>query len=287
MRYGIIVNPVCGTLSVDKKRKILDGASMVLQDCVIEGFDTKTREELKDCARELSNKAETLIVAGGDGTLSDIINSVDESTQLSLFPLGTGNAMKYTLGLPNRYIKIAEQIKNGSEHRLDLIDLHDRKAMLTSIGLEGCVLQERAGYLQQGLTGFNSYYRAVIRTLLDFKKFYAKVEIDGRAFEFPDCLSLIVTKSPFYGYGIKAVPKAKIDDGFLHLLVLNIGKTQLIYGFGLGIIRVNHNIGEYFRARNIQIETGREIAMQADGDLHNPQNRFEFSILPKALKMRY
>jgi len=75
MRYAIITNPVSGKMTVDQKRTVLAKAAEIL-DAKIYGLDTITTDDFSQCAHELTTHYDMLVIAGGDGTFSDIINSM-------------------------------------------------------------------------------------------------------------------------------------------------------------------------------------------------------------------
>ncbi len=55
-------------------------------------------EDDKRSIRELARRFDVLVIAGGDGTFSDAINSVStDETTIAFLPLGTGNAMAHAL----------------------------------------------------------------------------------------------------------------------------------------------------------------------------------------------
>ena len=128
MRYAIITNPVSGKMTVDQKRTVLANASKIL-DAKIYGLDTITTDDFSQCARELATHYDVLVTAGGDGTFSDIINSIDTAhTTIAYLPLGTGNAMRHALRYKGSLADIAMRIRDGKIHKYDLINC-DKKSM--------------------------------------------------------------------------------------------------------------------------------------------------------------
>ncbi len=319
MKYGIIVNPVSGKLSIDKKRRKLKKVSNVLgEDCIIGGFDTESKEQFCACAKDLAEKVEVLIVAGGDGTVSDIINAVDSEVVLSYLPFGSGCALRYALNMPFGLKKIAEQIRDGRQHSLDLILCdNSRKAFMASIGLEAAILQERRDLQKFGIKGPPAYAIATIHQILtDYKRADTTINIDGQTYNVPNALSTIITKIPYYGYRMKIVPHAEFGDGHLHLLAINANQTDVIRGVinsfrserGIAKFLTGNNmpddsfiskkairrlfineelLGEYKNGSCIRITTKQERYLQTDGDLYRKGTEFRFEVLPGALKMRY
>jgi len=288
MKYGIVVNPAAGTSSIDEKSLIIKQASEILVDCEVSGLDARSRSELCDCARSLAEKVDVLIVAGGDGTVSDVINSVDlDEVALSYLPLGSGKALHYSLNLPQSIPTVAEQIKEGRKRSIDLILCDgNKKAMIASVGIDGRIIQERLEYVRTGLEGLTGYNRAMIKSLLGgYKRPDAKVVIDNEAIEVPHAFSMTVTKIPFYGYGFKVVRKAKLDDGNLHLLTIN-SAAQVVYGFVTTFLGENR-AGDYRTGKTVNVATTKKEYLQTHGDLVREGTDFRFEILPGALTMVY
>jgi diacylglycerol kinase (ATP) len=289
MRYAIIVNPVAGETPVDEKRDIVARCASILgPDTLVAGWDTRTADGLCDCALELADRADVVVVAGGDGTLSDVINTVDRETTLAYLPLGSGNAWRNTLGLPRSADKAARRIRDGKERVIDLV-LCDgsRKGLLASVGIEGHALSERERLLQQGVTGFDAYFRATTRSIFGgFKAEDAEVTIDGELHRLATALSLVVTKTPFYGYGFKVVPGARLTDGRLHVLLVSGDPTAAISGLVTSLLGGNR-VGLYTTCEDVSITTRQELHLQVDGNLIREGTEFEFKILPASLRMRY
>jgi diacylglycerol kinase family enzyme len=70
MHYTIVTNPVAGKMSVTQKRSLLAEPAEIL-NAEIYGLDTTTVEDFYQCVRELPGRCDVVVVAGGDGTLSE------------------------------------------------------------------------------------------------------------------------------------------------------------------------------------------------------------------------
>ena len=287
MRYAIITNPVSGKMTVDQKFFALGKAAKIL-DAEIHGLDTVTADDFSKCARELATRCDVLVTAGGDGALSDIINSIDTTrTPIAYLPLGTGNAMRYALKYKGSITDIAMRIKDGKIHEYDLIDCNERiRAFMISIGIEGTIIRLRDQYVAQGASGFKTYFRAVVNSYFkEYKRTTARVTVDDAMFEVDNLLSLLVVKQPYYGFGMNVVPRARFNDRQLHISCINSGLFESVIG-GITAFTIGNRIGQYRTGRQLTVELERPLTMQIDGNEGWKADAFTFTVLPNALKIK-
>ena len=286
MKYGIIANPVSGKRSLDEKQIILNEVAGILKDATIAGLDTKSPEEFSRCAQELSRKVKILLVAGGDGTFSLVMNSVSRDVPLGFLPFGSGDVLRHTFHLPRCPKENARAILTAKEHSVDVICCDGKtKALFASIGIEGSILLERDKYLINDLLGFTAYGLSTLKVLFDgYVSADLRVSMDGREITTSSSLTAVITKLPYYGYGFKVVPQAQYNDGYLHLLILNSGPFGALYALATSLMGGNR-VGDYYKARDIHITTSTEQFLQRNGDPEKEKRTdFSFRILPGELK---
>ncbi len=289
MKFGIIANPTSGAASVARKSTTLEKAAEIVgQGTVVAGLDTTSREEFMRAAEELAEKVDVMIVAGGDGTFSDIINAIDPEVTLSYMPLGSGCALRYALELPPQLSRVARQIRAGRLHRLDLILCDESvKAFMASIGLEADILHRRETLQDSGVRGPQAYAMATFGSFFaDLERTDMTITVDDRTFTIPDAVTAIVTKIAYYGYNMKIVPDAVFDDRQLHLLAINSGWGELVQCLATAFMEGN-KLGRHEKGRQIRIAMPTERHAQTDGNLYRQGKTFDFRVLPKALKMWY
>jgi diacylglycerol kinase family enzyme len=287
MRYAILTNPASGASSLSWRRKVLAEAARILQ-AEVYGLDTTSKEEFLVCARDVAEKCDVLVVAGGDGSLSDVINAIDLTERpIAYIPLGSGNAMGYALRLRGRVAHVARRIKEGQIHPFDLIQCGEKRlAYMVSIGLESAVIKKRDEYKAQGTSGFKAYLMAFLAAYLkDFKGVKARIGVNGQSFEVRSLLSLMIMKQPYYGYGLKVMPGARLDDGRLHVRVLPTGVISSLVG-GVTSLTVGNCVGLYRTGEQVSVVLERPLPMQSDGDVAWEAKEFHFKVLPGALRMK-
>jgi len=287
MHYAIIANPASGNKGIAQKYSVLVRAAEIL-NAGIHGLDTTTPEDFRQCASELANRCDVLVIAGGDGTLSDIINAIDTAQKpVAFLPLGTGNAIQHALKYKRSLAEIAIRIRDGKIHQYDLINCQGKeRGFIFSVGIEGKIIQLRDEYLARGYTGFKTYLGSFISALFGkYKRTSAEITIDDTSFEMKNLLSLIIVKQPYYGFGMKVVPRARFDDRRLHILSINSRLFECAIGVATSFTGGNR-IGQYRTGHQLDVKLERPLTLQIDGKQAWKAGAFTFTVLPKALHIK-
>lgn len=288
MKYAIVVNPVSGKMGIDQKKRALTEAVEILgADCIIAGLDTTSRKEFCSCVRDLSRKVDTIIIAGGDGTVSDAVNSLDPDVRMGYLPLGSACALGQALKLPRNIRKAAIRIRAGRLHNLDLILCeNNKKAVMASIGINAHTIQVRKKLLKMGIKGGLAYTVGTISSFFKYQRTDITIDADGEIITLRNVISTIIAKTPSFGYRMILIPEAKIDDGYLHLLAVNAGGVSVAYNILKSFV-APISVGEYRKAKNIRITTKDERHLQIDGDIYKKAKEFQFKVLQGAFKLIY
>lgn len=287
LRYGIIANPVSGGLSRSRKQSLLREAADVLEARIM-GLDTSSAGEFADCAGEMAQHCDVLVVAGGDGTFSDVLNAVHlEEVILGYLPLGTGNALRHALGCRGSIPEMAGDIRNRPTRAYDLIGCGGRLAFMASVGLDGVAVGLWEQARRQGERGFRCYAKAVLKALWQsYQPVRGSMDIDGETTEVDRLLSLMVVKQPYFGFGLKMVPRARWDDGWLHAQCLPAGVFNAFAGIATAAT-VGNRMGWYRACREISLRIEARLSLQMDGNFGGSARRFRFRVIPGALRIRH
>ena len=117
-RARVICNPTSGGGSYDP-----DVIREELEGLEVEWVETKGPEDAIDAAQDWQEGL--LIVAGGDGTINDVVNGLGragfpEGVTLGILPAGTGNDLAATLCIPEDPELAEDVIRQNRERRLDV-----------------------------------------------------------------------------------------------------------------------------------------------------------------------
>ena len=95
----------------------------------------------------------------------------------------------------------------------------------------------------------------------------------------------MVVKEPYYGFGMKVVPRARFDDRQLHILCSSAGLLASLMA-GVFAFTVGNLLGEYHTGEYLAVDLEHPLSLQIDGNAAWEADSFSFRILPKALRIK-
>lgn len=218
-----------------------------------------------------------LIVAGGDGTLNEVVNGIflaghqgqDEIT-LGMLPVGTGNDWIKTFGIPDHYQKAIDIIRANKTVKQDvgeitcLMDGQTTKRYFVNIagfGFDALVAKNANNLKFKGITGIRVYIQSLLSGYLNYKSRNTKIIIDGTEMEV-NLFSASIGIGKFNGGGMMQVPEANPLKGLFHVtLIRQIGIWGILTNFK-GLYS-----GDFVRDRRVSTHTGKNIQISSDVSL--------------------
>lgn len=265
-----LVNPGAGrgtgAAHLDRLRILASraGAGMVVSRRV-----TDLAEQAR---RAVADGVERLLVAGGDGTIHHAVQGLaGTDCALGVIPLGTGNDLAGTLGIPPDLDASVAQALTGEVRRIDLARVGETYCVgYAGVGFDSEVT--RFANEARILRGPLVYFYSVIHTLVTFVPPSMKVVYDGGSFE-GKVMFTVVNNLPRFGGGMRIAPDAKINDGLLDLVIVReIPKPVLLSVFPkvYGGKHVGHPAILFARTRRAEITLDRDMTMYGGGEPVRP-----------------
>lgn len=173
MRVKVIHNPIANRGRARRLRASLEAWGRVWGE--IEVQSTEWPGHAAELARRAAGDGfDVVAAAGGDGTVHEVVNGLVENGQaaahLGVIPLGTGNDLAWSLGIPPDPAAAIAQLFTGRPQPLDLgqITLQDGRQRLFAnglgIGFDAMIAIESTRI--QGLKGVPLYVAAALKTIL-------------------------------------------------------------------------------------------------------------------------
>ncbi len=289
----VICNPSSGggAYEPDELRRELSGYDL-------DWIQTKGPEDAVRAAEEW--KEGLLVVAGGDGTVNDVVNGLGragfpESVTLGILPSGTGNDLAATLCIPEEADAAEELLRTGRVRTLDCgrvrsEGIGERFFINAATGGLGAEISDANEGELKKKWGKLSYLRASIEAAKDFDVRELDLYLDGELHRV-QAVNIVVANCRYAGGGWLAAPEANPEDGLLDVVIIEkLGVTDLLQLAPASLMKRDYvdREGVFFaRAREIQVETETNttgLEFTADGEVigDDPAN---FSIIPRALKV--
>lgn len=247
-------------------------------------------EEIESVLEDESiRSAESIIIAGGDGTVSAAANAATSAGQtLGILPQGTLNNFAKDLGIPVDIGQAVKVISDAYSRKVDLAEVNGRSFINnSSIGLYPSIVRRRD--VQQERLGRGKWFAAFLAAwqVTGISPFYTVRFCIGEK-EF-------VRKTPFVFIGNNGYEmdlynigrRATLDGGKLSVYILlhggRWGVFRLLIKTILGLLKHATEF-EAFHTESITISTKtNHILVAMDGEVTSMTSPLEYMIKPRAL----
>jgi YegS/Rv2252/BmrU family lipid kinase len=246
-----------------------------------------------------------IIVLGGDGTLNETINGIDDFNQVLLgyVPSGSSNDFARALNIPQDPIQaLANILKPTRFQYLDygVVSFFDevtppRKFVCNSgIGYDANVCNEvQASPLKKRLNRFGAgkfvYIAIAFKQLLTMKPVSATVIVDGiKKDTYQNVLLVSSMIHKYEGGGLIMSPKANPCDGLLSVCLvhgLRKAKALLLLPTLMSGNHVRFKGVETFDCSEIEIMTDKDISVHTEGEIPSVCSHIKVCCIQEKIRM--
>ncbi|CAA9890576.1 Lipid kinase [Candidatus Methylobacter favarea] len=267
----------------------LNGAVKILKDSnfnLIEQ-ESESPSHTSDLIRQNRGIVDTVILAGGDGTMSSAAGALSEcGLALGILPMGTANDLARTLKIPESLESAATIIANGRLHVIDLGKVNDRCFINAAhIGL-GVKVNNTLTKDIKARWGRFSYARSLIDAFKSMRPYRADVVCDGEGFSVRS-IHITVANGRFYGGGMALSTEASFDDHKLRIFSLEPQSFWNLLSHSVVMLggQLKGREGVWLRSGEfIRIHTSRTLDIWADGEFVS-QTPAYFDLQPNSLRV--
>ena len=246
-----------------------------------------------------------IVVLGGDGTMNEVINGIDDYSKVLLgyIPSGSSNDLARSLKIPKDPIEALNNILKPVRFQyLDLglitfpgSDTAPRKFTCSSgIGYDANVCYEvQASPLKKRLNRIGAgkfvYITIAVKQLLSLKHLKAVVTVDGIKKDTYDQVFLVSNMIHKYeGGGLLMAPHADPCDGKLSITLvhgLSIPKAFLLLPTIFTGTHIKHKGVESFHCKDIEIIMDCDTAVHTDGETPAICKHIKVTCIPGQIRM--
>jgi YegS/Rv2252/BmrU family lipid kinase len=243
-----------------------------------------------------------IIVAGGDGTLNEVVNGIfsqatcpPEEIVVGVIPVGTGNDWIKTFGIPNDYHAALEIILKGDVMQQDVgriayTENNIQKvcyfANMAGFGFDALVAGKTNTLKNLGRSGISLYLQALGSSFWNYRTGKMHLILDDQILD-EEIFSVSAGIGKYNGGGMMQAPRAIPDNGLFQVTVIRkialFGIIRNLMGLYSGEFIKDRRVSTHF-ASHISISSDQLIAGEADGEILG-ENKFEINMFSQRLNV--
>jgi diacylglycerol kinase family enzyme len=240
--------------------------------------------------KALEQGVESMVVGGGDGTLSQIAGLlVKAEIPLGVLPLGTFNHFARDLGIPLPLEEALGVALTGRVERCDVGEVNGRVFLNnSSLGLYPLIVRLRAQHPVRGPAKWAVAAWATLREIRHGREIAVLVNSDA---------GVVVRRTPivfignneYRAEGLDLGTRASLHDGILSIYIVKSGGKRHLLRLAWRMLtrRVEDQELEVLLVEEATLETGAtRLQLAIDGDVEQLTTPLRYRIRPAALRVR-
>lgn len=245
--------------------------------------------------------ASAVLAYGGDGTVRSVATALaGTGVPLGLLPAGTGNLLARNLPVPHADLDAALAVAlTGRTRQIDVgrvqVDVSGEDEtprtetflVMAGLGFDAEVMASVEHRLKERM-GWWAYVVAGTRRLRG-RQTRVVLRLDGGEPVRRRLRSVIVGNCGELTGGVRLMPEARIDDGWLDVVVVaprGVGGWVAVTAAVLTRSRFGHPVVEHFRCRALEVAAEKPLHVQLDGDPAGMARVLRARVEPGALAVR-
>ncbi len=292
MRIKLIVNPVSGGESALDHLPAINARLRQAGDVDIV-LTTGDGDGVEAGRRAVVDGYDRLFVAGGDGTLNEVVNGVAQvdgglgRIVLGIVPLGTGNDFATAIGVPTEPEAAVEALLGGTITAIDVGRVNDRCFLNISAGGFIADVSDAVSSGLKTVLGKLAYLIGGAQVLLEHEPIAVRVTNGAGPSRDVSLLAFAVCNSRLIGGGRLIAPHAVIDDGWLDVCLIHAMPTMEFVALLRRVSSGDHVDDDrvaYFRTQALEMAFERVIRVNTDGQVLEA-DRCRYGVLPGAARL--
>ena len=287
---SVIVNSSSGIGESDETHQLLQKEFARYELETRFHFGRNGTEILEMAAEAARSDSDTIVAAGGDGTISGVATEVyTTGKKLGVIPMGTLNNFSKDLGIPQDISEAVRVVAEGEVAKFDIGEVNGRYFINnSSIGLYPRIVKKRVQQQRLGYGKWRAAFWAALRMFRLSPFLKVRIELGGKVF---------LRKTPFVFVGNNEYEmelynigrRPRLNAGKLSVYFLHRGGrwgiTMLFLHTLTGRLRQWRDFEEVL-TDTVTIQTRRKrLPVAFDGEVELMPTPLEYKIVPAALNV--
>ncbi|MDO9629397.1 MAG: YegS/Rv2252/BmrU family lipid kinase [Acholeplasmataceae bacterium] len=271
MKFLLLYNPVSGRsnfkIHLQEIKELFAKTSHSL-----EIYESKAAHDLDHVALEESSNYDVFLVAGGDGTLNEVLNGVMRASKkpsLAVLPSGTANDTAAILGI-NKSIKRSLDIYfNETPVMMDVNQINEQYFLYTAAS--GLMTRVSYDVSRRHIKkyGYIAYMIAAVKDLSNDYRYPLRVKYgDNQTVSIECAMVLGLSSNRVGGMRLNNFSHSKLNDGLFELRFFKRVKSFWRFRLLSSFIRGGKKLREDLQiaSSRFEIETSSNVDWNADGE---------------------
>ncbi len=237
---------------------------------------------------------DNIIVAGGDGTLNEVINGIGglkNKPTISLIPTGTVNDVARSLGIKRTIKGAVKNILNGEPISHDIFKVNDKYGIYVCCAGLFSKSSYNAKRKVKKKIGKLAYFFKGVKEIFESKPIDIDLKTDSGDFSGKCSLLLILNSRSVAGFRINK--NALLNDNKVEIVVFKVNGKQIhlidilriVNTFLYGIDHIkNKSYVKYFQVSKFELSTSEDLPINLDGEKSTSGN-FKFECINNGIKI--
>lgn len=290
MKLAFLINPQAGIIE-DPSRLQQELSGRLEKSDILGVFHVSTdKENLLEAARQMIRSGcERLVIAGGDGTIHQILPAlVGSRVPLGILALGSVNLLALEMGIPKDIPQALDIIRRGKTTTIDAGKANQRFFFqVVGYGLDAHILSyvtmrwhKKWRFLYLPVAGMRAWAKNKIRRW--------HIRCDGKVFQ-REGQGIIIANGAMYGGPFRLAPNVANNDGILDLFIVPKIPLSTLARFCVGIFTSLPIYADMEHLRGSRFVLECEDAMKgipahADGEV-GLELPLDVEVKPKAISL--
>ena len=286
-----IVNPVSGRLALKTKIwQVVD--KLCAANMVPTVYFTQKKGDAEYMAKTCSDEYHTVICAGGDGTLNEVINGLLKNNtehMLGYIPVGTTNDLASSLDIPKDVLAATQNIIDGASTKIDVGMFGER--IFTYIASFGAFTEASYSAPQEikNAIGHAAYLIEGIKSLSNIRSTFARFSFDeGQQAEGKFIFASISNTTSVGGVLRLDEKLVALNDGLLEVLLIrepeNLNDLQKIIS-ELLTQKFTGELVSLYHTKMVTVRTEKPVDWTLDGEHQSGKEEIVIKNLPQAVSI--
>ena len=258
-------------------------------------YPTQKRYDAHDVITERSEEFDTVVVCGGDGTLSEAVQGLvslplEKRVTLGYIPGGSTNDFGYSLGIPFEIPAAAREIVNGTPINCDCGTLNGKPYLyISAFGIFTDVSYETPQKMKNQL-GHVAYLIEAVKRLSLNKYSYYHLKVESEEIEIEDdfILGLVSNTTSIGGLKNRSEYAPLLNDGFFECALIKYPSNPAeLQNILTSLVTQNFDCPSLvkFTTKKVKFKSNEPIKWTTDGEDGGEHTEVTVEVVHNAYKI--